>query len=150
MPQRWITKKGRDGENKHIPISEGNRVREKEIKIPQPEKDVGKVDDYILKELDRWLIEDKVKIYEYYPDVYYTFIPRKAKKIFNLAYWDGNNWSKGFLFLSKKGIWYLYTPKDTLDGHRWEIVKDPCKFTQIYKNYLTDSQIKEIKQLSKC
>jgi len=32
MPQRWITKKGKDGKNRHIPITEGNRVREREIK----------------------------------------------------------------------------------------------------------------------
>ena len=32
MPQRWITKKGQDGKNRHIPINEGNRVREREIK----------------------------------------------------------------------------------------------------------------------
>ena len=32
MPQKWITKKGKDGKNRHIPINEGNRVREREIK----------------------------------------------------------------------------------------------------------------------
>ena len=32
MPQKWITKKGKDGENRHIPINEGNRMREREIK----------------------------------------------------------------------------------------------------------------------
>jgi len=38
MPQRWITKKGRDGENRHIPINEGNRIREREVKIPKFDK----------------------------------------------------------------------------------------------------------------
>ncbi|PMP82381.1 MAG: hypothetical protein C0175_03755 [Caldisericum exile] len=28
---KWITKKGKDGKNRHIPIQEGNRKREKEI-----------------------------------------------------------------------------------------------------------------------
>ena len=32
MPQKWITKKGKDGKNRHIPINEGNRVIEREIK----------------------------------------------------------------------------------------------------------------------
>jgi hypothetical protein len=32
MVTRWITKKGKNGENKHIPIKEGSKVREKEIK----------------------------------------------------------------------------------------------------------------------
>jgi hypothetical protein len=32
MATRWITKKRRDGENRHIPITEGNRVREREIR----------------------------------------------------------------------------------------------------------------------
>ena len=31
MATRWITKKGKDGKNRHIPINEINRVREKEI-----------------------------------------------------------------------------------------------------------------------
>jgi len=31
MSQRWITKKGKNGDNRHIPINEINRVREKEI-----------------------------------------------------------------------------------------------------------------------
>jgi len=33
MPQRWITKKGKNGDNRHIPINEGNKIREKEIKL---------------------------------------------------------------------------------------------------------------------
>ncbi|MFP3257217.1 MAG: hypothetical protein RXO36_05415 [Candidatus Nanopusillus acidilobi] len=32
MATRWITKKSKDGRNIHIPITEGNRIREKEIK----------------------------------------------------------------------------------------------------------------------
>jgi hypothetical protein len=32
MAKRWITKKDQDGRNRHIPINEGNRVREREIK----------------------------------------------------------------------------------------------------------------------
>ena len=32
MPQRWITKKSKDGRNRHIPINEGNRIKEREIK----------------------------------------------------------------------------------------------------------------------
>jgi hypothetical protein len=32
MTQRWITKKGKNGDNRHIPINEGNKIREKEIK----------------------------------------------------------------------------------------------------------------------
>ena len=32
MATRWITKKSKDGKNRHIPITEGNRVREKEIR----------------------------------------------------------------------------------------------------------------------
>ncbi|MFP3257552.1 MAG: hypothetical protein RXO36_07120 [Candidatus Nanopusillus acidilobi] len=32
MATRWITKKGKNSENRHIPINERSRVREKEIK----------------------------------------------------------------------------------------------------------------------
>jgi len=38
MPQKWITKKGSDGENRHIPIKEGNRMREREVKVPKFDK----------------------------------------------------------------------------------------------------------------
>ena len=34
MTTKWITKKGKNNENRHIPISERSRVKEKEIKIP--------------------------------------------------------------------------------------------------------------------
>jgi hypothetical protein len=30
---RWITKKGKDGENRHIPIQEGHRRKEREISV---------------------------------------------------------------------------------------------------------------------
>ena len=36
MAIRWITKKGRDGENRHIPINEGNRGKERELDIKKP------------------------------------------------------------------------------------------------------------------
>ena len=36
MATRWITKKNNDGRNIHIPISEGNRRREKELDIKKP------------------------------------------------------------------------------------------------------------------
>ena len=32
MATRWITKKSKDGKNRHIPINEGNRIKEREIK----------------------------------------------------------------------------------------------------------------------
>jgi len=38
MPQKWITKKGNDGKNRHIPINEGNRMREREVKVPKFDK----------------------------------------------------------------------------------------------------------------
>jgi len=36
MAQKWITKKGKNGKNRHIPINEINRVREKEITPQNP------------------------------------------------------------------------------------------------------------------
>jgi|GEM_PF-6849037 len=33
MATRWITKKGKNGENRHIPINEGSKVREREISL---------------------------------------------------------------------------------------------------------------------
>jgi hypothetical protein len=36
MAIKWITKKGKDGENRHIPISEGNRIKERELDIKKP------------------------------------------------------------------------------------------------------------------
>jgi len=35
MAQKWITKKGNDGKNRHIPINERNKMREREVKIPK-------------------------------------------------------------------------------------------------------------------
>ena len=42
MATRWITKKGRDGRNRHVPIRERSRVRVKEIKIP----DISENEEY--------------------------------------------------------------------------------------------------------
>ena len=36
MVQKWITKKSKDGKNRHIPISEGNRIKERELDIKKP------------------------------------------------------------------------------------------------------------------
>ena len=38
MSQKWITKKGKDGENRHIPINEGHKIREREISLDEPNK----------------------------------------------------------------------------------------------------------------
>jgi hypothetical protein len=38
MVTRWITKKGNDGRNRHIPINEGNRMREREISLDEQRK----------------------------------------------------------------------------------------------------------------
>ena len=38
MATRWITKKGRDGENRHIPINESHGMREREISLDEPKK----------------------------------------------------------------------------------------------------------------
>ena len=45
MAIRWITKKGRDGENRHIPINEGNRRREKELDIKIKPKYNGTIEN---------------------------------------------------------------------------------------------------------
>jgi len=38
MATKWITKKGNDGENRHIPINEGHVMREREISLDEPNK----------------------------------------------------------------------------------------------------------------
>jgi len=53
MAQRWMTKKGIDGRNRHIPIRERSRVREKEIKIP----DISENDEY--KTIERFSVNGK-------------------------------------------------------------------------------------------
>ncbi|PMP81676.1 MAG: hypothetical protein C0175_05040, partial [Caldisericum exile] len=38
---RWITKKGKDGENRHIPIQEGSKKRERQIKTNPKMKEIN-------------------------------------------------------------------------------------------------------------
>jgi hypothetical protein len=45
MAIKWITKKGKDGENRHIPISQGNKRREKELDIKIKPKYKGTIEN---------------------------------------------------------------------------------------------------------
>jgi hypothetical protein len=71
---RWITKKGKDGENRHIPIQEGYRKRERQIKINKQSLDDilnnlqwHEDTDYAYTETG----EDEAKTYHAFYDGYY-------------------------------------------------------------------------------
>ena len=61
MSQKWITKKGRDGENRHIPINESSRVRERELKIPKLDSIMGeKEKERVEKEKKKMIQLEKI------------------------------------------------------------------------------------------
>jgi hypothetical protein len=71
------------------------------------------------------------------------FDTSKAKKQWNMAYWDGSNWIQGELYLSSKGQWYMYSPSQWSNGHHWELTS-PAEVLENYRNYFEDPVIEEI------
>lgn len=69
----------------------------------------------------------------------------KAKS-WSLNYHDGSNLFTGKLYLSSKKTWYVYTPSQFGNGHRWELC-DPAEAIEMYKG-LNDDEITEILEIA--
>lgn len=70
----------------------------------------------------------------------------KARK-WSLNYHDGNNYHYGALYLSSKGTWYVETPSQWANGHRWELC-DPTDAIERYGHGLDDDERAEILELA--
>ena len=79
---RWITKKGKDGKNRHIPIQEGYQKKEKEIKTNQKTK---KPSDEEIKEMIRKLNEEIMGYTSVLSEFNDKFYP-EVKKLENIYY----------------------------------------------------------------
>ena len=77
----------------------------------------------------------------------HRFDTSKAKKHFQLYHHDGNNRLTGGLYLSSKGTWYVETPSQWANGHRWELI-DPADAIERYSDYLSQVEIAEIIKLA--
>lgn len=71
----------------------------------------------------------------------------KAKRTWSLDYHDGNNLHYGDLYLSSKGTWYIETPSQWANGHRWELI-DPVDAIEQYGRGLDDAEKAEILALA--
>lgn len=76
------------------------------------------------------------------------FDTAKARKHYRLDHHDGRNRHTGDLYLSTRGTWYVETPSQWSNGHRWELV-DPAVVVERYQDYLTQDEIVEILTLAK-
>ena len=63
----------------------------------------------------------------------------KAKYHWNLSYWDGNNSHHGDVYVSKKGLWYVYTPSQWANQHSW-IITTAQDILAEYDRYLTQDE----------
>jgi len=73
----------------------------------------------------------------------HRFDTEKAKKSWSLNYHDGKNLYTGDLYLSSRGTWYVYTPSQWGNGHRWEI-GDPAVLIEQYGEGLSDEEREEV------
>lgn len=78
----------------------------------------------------------------------HRFDTSKAKNTWDIGYHDGHNLLTGDLYLSSKGTWYVFTPSQWADGHRWELI-DPADAIERYGEHLDDDVIEEIMALAK-
>lgn len=78
----------------------------------------------------------------------HRFDTDKAKHTWPLQYHDGHNNFTGELFLSSRGTWYVYTPSQWANGHRWELT-DPADVLERYQDYLSEAEKIEILTLAK-
>ena len=73
----------------------------------------------------------------------HRFDTEKAKREWDPSYHDGHNRFSGELYLSSKGTWYVHTPSQWANGHRWEI-GDPADLIEQYGEGLDDEEREEI------
>jgi hypothetical protein len=73
----------------------------------------------------------------------HLFDTTKAKKHYELRYWDGNNWITGDLYQSSRGTWYVYTPSQWADRRSWELISIQ-EALERYREYLSEDEIDQI------
>jgi len=127
MAIRWITKKGKNGDNRHIPINESHRVREKEISLDTPKQNetIKNMDDKtkILYQLGFLTDDGKLNIYPYILNQFFTF-PEDGK-IHNLVEINGKYIK--YLSTDSSGEVTIKTiiPNDThLENGKYELFYD--------------------------
>lgn len=67
----------------------------------------------------------------------HIFETSKARWHVSLDYWDGHNMQYGDVYESTTGIFYVYTPSQWSNGHRWEIQSPQ----EILANYGSESDM---------
>jgi hypothetical protein len=72
-----------------------------------------------------------------------VFDTEKAKKHYELRYWDGNNWFEGDLYQSSRGTWYVFTPFQWGASSTWELITAQ-EAIEIYRDYLSEEEIEQI------
>jgi hypothetical protein len=73
----------------------------------------------------------------------HIFDTSKAKKHYELRYWDDHNWIEGDLYESSHGTWYVYTPSQWRAASYWRITTAQ-EAVEEYRNYLSQKEIEEI------
>lgn len=77
----------------------------------------------------------------------HRFDTEKAKRHWDLGYYNGSNLHTGDLYLSSKGTWYCWTPSQYGNGHRWE-VNDAAVLVEQYGYGLASDEKREIIELA--
>lgn len=68
----------------------------------------------------------------------------KAKRHWQLMRCDPQgNRHTGDLYLSSQDTWYIETPSQWANGHRWELI-DPQDAVELYGGYLDQAEIADI------
>lgn len=78
----------------------------------------------------------------------HRFDTSKSKAHYELIGHINGNRHTGDLYLSSRGTWYVWTPSQWSNGHRWELV-DPEVAVERYQDYLSQDEIAEILKLAK-
>jgi hypothetical protein len=76
------------------------------------------------------------------------FETTKARHHWHMHNFDGQNSHHGDLYLSSQGTWYIETPSQWANGHRWELI-DPTDIIEQYRDYFDDDEIAQIIELAK-
>ena len=77
----------------------------------------------------------------------HRFDTDKAQRHWTMWHFNGHNILTGDLYLSSKGTWYIYTPSQWSNGHRWEVV-DPADVLERYGDYFDGEEKTEIMGLA--
>jgi len=73
----------------------------------------------------------------------HKFDTSKAKRHYTMANFDGHNQITGDLYISSKGQWYMYSPSQWGNGHRWQMTS-PEEILEQYREFFDEKEIEEI------